>query len=64
MDIFHNSREVREAKSKMPLELQELVEKRGNLRAEMNEARQYGDDTSELRAKLIELNTKIDAFKK
>ena len=53
---------VKEAQAKMPNELKELIEKRGNLRVEINEARQWGDDTTLLREKMIEINSKIDNF--
>ena len=47
----------------VPAGYRELIEKRGDLQLEMNDARQYGDDLTELRKKMKSINEQIENFK-
>ena len=54
---------IKDAQSKVPAGYRELIEKRGDLMLEMNDARQWGDDLTELRKKMKSINEKIENFK-
>ena len=54
---------IKDALSEVPTEYRELIEKRGDLQLEMNDARQYGDDLTELRKKMKSINEQIENFK-
>ena len=54
---------IKDALSKVPAGYRELIEKRGALQLEMNDARQYGDDLTELRKKMKSINEQIENFK-
>jgi len=53
---------IKNAQAKVPAEYRELIEKRGDLMVAMNDARQWGDDLTELRKKMKFLNEQIDTF--
>ena len=54
---------IKDALSEVPAGYRELIEKRGDLQLEMNDARQYGDDLTELRKKMKSINEQIENFK-
>ena len=54
---------IKAALSEVPAGYRELIEKRGDLQLEMNDARQYGDDLTELRKKMKSINEQIENFK-
>lgn len=54
---------IKDAQSKVPVGYRELIEKRGDLMSEMNDARQWGDDLTELRKKMKSINEQIENFK-
>ena len=53
---------IKDAQAKIPGELKELIEKRGDLQSSINDARQWGDDTTSLREEMREINFKINNF--
>ena len=54
---------IKDALSEVPAGYRELIEKRGDLQLEMNDARQYGYDLTELRKKMKSINEQIENFK-
>tara|TARA_R100001460_G_scaffold32593_1_gene63944 strand:+ start:185 stop:373 length:189 start_codon:yes stop_codon:yes gene_type:complete len=57
-------RNIKEALDKLPEEYKALVERKGDLQVEINDARQWGDDTTKLREQMREINAKIENYKK
>jgi hypothetical protein len=55
---------IKEALDKLPAEYKALVERRGDLQVAINDAREWGDDTTKLREQMREINEKIDKYKK
>ena len=53
---------IREALSKLPNDYKELVRKRGDLQVAINDARAWGDDTTELREKMRAINEQISNY--
>lgn len=54
---------IKEALSKLPEEYKALVERRGDLQVQINDAREWGDDTTKLREQMREINEKIKNYK-
>jgi len=54
---------IKEALNKLPEEYKALVERRGDLQAQINDAREWGDDTTKLREQMREINEKIKNYK-
>lgn len=54
---------IKDALSKLPNDYKELVRKRGDLQVAINDAREWGDDTSALREKMREINEQISNYK-
>ena len=64
MGLHHKAlKNIKDALSEVPAGYRELIEKRGDLQLEMNDARQYGDDLTELRKKMKSINEQIENFK-
>jgi hypothetical protein len=55
---------IKEALIKLPEEYKALVERRGDLQVAINDAREWGDDTTKLREQMREINAKIENYKK
>jgi hypothetical protein len=53
---------IKDALSKLPNDYKELVRKRGDLQVAINDAREWGDDTSALREKMREINEQISNY--
>lgn len=53
---------IREALSKLPNDYKELVRQRGDLQVAINDARAWGDDTTELREKMRAINEQISNY--
>jgi len=53
---------IQDALSKLPNDYKELVRKRGDLQVAINDAREWGDDTSALREKMREINEQISNY--
>jgi len=53
---------IEDAQAKIPGELKGLIEKRGDLQSSINDARQWGDDTTALQLEMRKINFKIDNF--
>ena len=53
---------IKDALSKLPNDYKELVRKRGDLQVAINDAREWGDDTSVLREKMREINEQISNY--
>lgn len=53
---------IKDAQAKIPEELKGLIEKRGDLQSSINDARQWGDDTTALQLEMREINLKINNF--
>jgi len=54
---------IKEALNKLPEEYKALVERRGDLQVQINDAREWGDDTTKLREQMREINEKIKNYK-
>jgi|TARA_B100001094_G_scaffold278340_1_gene287770 uncharacterized coiled-coil DUF342 family protein len=55
---------IKEALDKLPAQHKALVERRGDLQVAINDAREWGDDTTKLREQMREINEKINKYKK
>jgi len=53
---------IKDALSKLPNDYKELVRKRGDLQVAINDAREWGDDTSAWREKMREINEQISNY--
>ena len=56
-------KKIKEALNKLPEEYKALVERRGDLQVQINDAREWGDDTTKLREQMREINEKIKNYK-
>lgn len=56
-------KKIKDTLSKLPNDYKELVRQRGDLQVEINDARSFGDDTTELKVKMREINEKISNYK-
>lgn len=56
-------KKIKDTLSKLPNDYKELVRQRGDLQAEINDARSFGDDTTELKIQMREINEKISNYK-
>lgn len=62
MEEIYNTQKVKEALANLPEEYKELVRKRGDLQVAINDAREWGDDTTRLKEQLREINEKISKY--
>jgi uncharacterized coiled-coil DUF342 family protein len=58
-----HKKNIKEALNKLPEEYKALVERRGDLQVQINDAREWGDDTTKLREQMREINEKIKNYK-
>ena len=62
MEDIYSTQKVKEALANLPKEYKELVRKRGDLQVAINDAREWGDDTTRLKEQLREINDQISKY--
>lgn len=62
MEDIYSTQKVKEALANLPEEYKALVRKRGDLQVAINDAREWGEDTTRLREQLREINDQISKY--
>ncbi len=62
MEEIYNTRKIKEALANLPEDYKELVRKRGDLQLAINDAREWGEDTTRLKEQLREINDQISKY--
>lgn len=62
MEEIYNTKKIKEALANLPPEYKELVRKKGDLQLAINDAREWGEDTTRLKEQLREVNDQISKY--
>ena len=62
MEDIYSTQKIREALANLPEEYKELVRKKGDLQLAINDAREWGEDTTRLKEQLREINDQISKY--